>query len=207
MLSCQIGLCEIFEQFVRPRQSVLAFIDPHSKHCLIVKTLPYLVGIALLAIAAASVYEMYRMIEHPVVVPTTQSLAGFDSQQNQVPGVPEINQRMRDRIIQLKKQEAAHRQWTIVFNAGVTMLTALAALIATITTVRAVTKRRSTILVAVLTFCSTLLNYGQSHFATEKDEAARKTEQIKKWRLELESLPPKDLRDQLERYNNYLDEL
>lgn len=167
----------------------------------------YIAAALLLFISVGNFFEMYRMQKYRIVIPSMQSLAGFDAQQNMVPGVQEINQRMRELIISFKQEESRYRSWATGLTAGVTVFTAIAALLSGIAAARGMTKKKATIAVAILTFFSSLLNYGTAHATTEKEEAVRKTEQVRKWRAEMEIMSPDQLKGKLDHYHHELDEL
>lgn len=169
------------------------------------KIVLYLVIASLTIMSIFGVRNAYQLVQASSVPMGT--IASFDPEQNAVPGVSQIGDRIKKLIFTLKSLESKNRNWSIGLNAGVTLLTALAALIASIITVRAITKRNATITIAVLTFLSTLLNAGQSHFTKEKEIITAKIEEVRKLRKEMEELAPAELSGQLERYNNALDEI
>lgn len=97
--------------------------------------------------------------------------------------------------------------WGIGLNLFITIVTGLAALLTTISTIKnnSVTKSVA-ILVAVITFVSSLVSYSAGQVNTIKESAENKKQKIIKVREELESLKPSEVNSQLPIFNRRLDE-
>lgn len=97
--------------------------------------------------------------------------------------------------------------WSIGLNLFITLVTGLAALLTTLSTIKnnSVTKSVA-ILVAVITFASSLVSYSAGQVNTIKESAENKKQKIIKIREELESLKPSEVNSQLPIFNRKLDE-
>ena len=167
----------------------------------------YVISFFLIFILGTGLYNVYQISQNIVVVPSLQTLALFDPQQSEVPGVTQISQQMKQMIIAGKQTEAYVQAWSLGLNILVIILSALAALLSSISAVRALPKRKATISIAVITFFCAGINSSQSYFTQKKESVSTKTEQVKKLREEMKDLTPSELIQQLSRYQTRLDEL
>jgi len=135
------------------------------------------------------------------------NLIGFDPDLTANSGFNEIEKRISILIIKEKTTINRLSHWGIGLNLLITIVTGLSALIATISTINNNNISKSTaILIAVISFISSILSYSLGQANTFKDDAENKKKKIIQIREELESLKPSELNAQLPIFHRRLNE-
>lgn len=135
-------------------------------------------------------------------------LMGFDSDLTNNNEFNELEKRISSLIVAEKTTISNLSHWGIGLNLLITLVTGFSALITTISTIKNNSVSKSiAILVALITFLSSLLSYSMGQVNTLKGEAEYKRTRIIQIREELESLKPNEVHGQLSIFNRKLDEV
>jgi hypothetical protein len=135
------------------------------------------------------------------------SVYAFDPELNINPEFNDIETKISSMIVGEKVTINKCSKWGIALNLLITIVTGLAALLTTISTIKnnSVTKSVA-ILVAIITFASSLISYSAGQINAIKENSENKKQKIIKIREELESLKSSELNSQLPIFNRKLDE-
>lgn len=124
-----------------------------------------------------------------------------------IAGYAETEKRMSSLIVEFKKNEDNAAIWNMVFNLLVTLLTGFTTLLTSISTIKnGSVAKRTGITIAIFTFISSLLSFGQSQCNTYKEKAQKNKENVITIRNEFEALKPEEIKKQIEKINRKLDE-
>jgi amino acid transporter len=119
----------------------------------------------------------------------------------------ELEKKISVLVLKEKTKINTLSNWEIGLNLLITLVTGFSALITTISTIKNNSISKSiAILVATITFISTLLSYSLGQVNTFKDDAENKRKKIIQIREELESLKPSEINEQLPLFNRRLNE-
>jgi len=131
----------------------------------------------------------------------------FDPANENIPGYDEVQKRMSKMIVEFKTSVKRYSTTDLVLNLLVTIFTAAAALVTTISTIKnAAVSKAAAIVIAVIAFVSSLLSFSQSQVGKWKEEMVKKKDLVIAIRSELEALKPEEVVKQLPRINRRLDE-
>lgn len=152
-----------------------------------------------------SVSSLQNMSEVSFISDTT--IYAFDPELSENKGFNDLEAKISKMIVAEKMTINKCSGWSIAFNLFITIITGLAALLTTISTIKNNSASKSiAILVAVITFISSLVSYSLGQVNTIKEASENKKQKIIKVREELESLKPSEVNSQLNFFNRRLDE-
>jgi len=152
-----------------------------------------------------SVHSIQNMSSDSFVSDTT--IFAFDPELSNNKGLNDLETKISKMIVAEKAALNKCSGWAIALNLFITIITGLAALLATISTIKNNSVSKSiAILVAVITFVSSLVSFSLGQVNSIKEGAENKKQKIIKVREELESLKPSEVNSQLILLNRKLDE-
>lgn len=160
-------------------------------------------SLILLAIFSLSIYNTQQSIQNASIIKTNpnSTIYGFDEGNNNSTTPPEVtnfSEKISQKIQYYNAKIENFSVWTIVLNLLVTIITGISALLTTISSIKNNSVTKSTaIIIAVITFVSTLLSSGIGVVTSFKDKAENNRNQITKIREELQSLKPEEMIDQI----------
>lgn len=173
------------------------------------KPIVIIISVFLLIIFGLSIRNSVNSIQNmsSVSFVSDTTIYAFDPELSTNKGFNELEARISKMIVAEKTVINKCSGWGIALNLFITIVTGLAALLTTISTIKNNSVSKSiAILVAVITFVSSLVSYSLGQVNSIKEGAENKKQKIVKVREELESLKPSEVNSQLQLFNRKLDE-
>lgn len=173
------------------------------------KPLLLLISLVLAFIFILNAANTYSIIAHtPAFSPGSNATVAFDPELSQISGFEKIQDRMTAMLLAFRQDARNFQIWSVVFNLITTVAAGLTSLITAISTIRHnALSKRAAISIAIITFTTSLLSFGQSQLQAEQEAVNVKTEAVRTIRDELEALKPDEMKKLLQHYNRQLDEI
>lgn len=172
------------------------------------KPIKIILPLVLSAIFIFSFINLYKSI-HPeeVLTAPTGALTGFAPEVEANPKIIELREKIEGGLDDCKAKIGTLSTWNVIVNFLITLISGLSTLFTTLSTIRFGTATKQTaILVALMTFVSTMLSFGQSQLNGKKDDAESRQKRIVNIKNTFETLKPEEMETQIPLLKNQLED-
>lgn len=160
-----------------------------------------------IAVLSLSVYNVIRLSGSDYALPIGGDIQAFDPSVENMPAFRELESRISGILKESRQQDGTYMTVFIALNFTVTILAALSVLITSIAAAKyKEPKKQHLIMVAVITFFTTIISWSESQITVLREENKTKMEDVRKIRDEVESLTAEEFQAQATSLNQRLDE-